>query len=85
MPGGWATGNVTTLYEAGITASFAATGAGDATTYIAKAPDGLAALTAAVSVDDKVKAIITQKYYAMCGFQGLRHGPNGEEQVILPS
>ncbi|WP_259069140.1 SusD/RagB family nutrient-binding outer membrane lipoprotein [Mucilaginibacter sp. X4EP1] len=68
---GWATGNVTALYEAGITASFTATGAGDPTTYINTAPDGLAALTAAVSVNDKVKAIITQKYYAMCGFQGF--------------
>lgn len=68
---GWATGNVTTLYEAGISASFAATGAGDATTYIATAPDGIVALTGATTVNDKVKAIITQKYYAMCGFQGF--------------
>jgi hypothetical protein len=68
---GWATGSLTTLYEAGITASFTATGAGDATTYINTAPDALPALTAAVSVNDKVKAIITQKYYAMCGFQGF--------------
>jgi hypothetical protein len=68
---GWASGNVTALYEAGITASFTATGAGDPTTYINTAPDGLAALTAAASVTDKVKAIITQKYYAMCGFQGF--------------
>jgi len=68
---GWATGNITALYEAGITASFTATGAGDPTTYINTAPDGLQALTAAVSVDDKVKAVITQKYYSMCGFQGF--------------
>jgi len=68
---GWAAGNVTTLYEAGITASFTATGAGDPTTYINTAPDGLKALTDAVSVKDKVKAIIVQKYYAMCGFQGF--------------
>jgi len=68
---GWGTGDVTALYEAGITASFTATGAGDPTTYINTAPDGLPALTAAVTVDDKVKAIITQKYYAMCGFQGF--------------
>jgi len=68
---GWATGNVTALYEAGITASFTATGAGDPTTYINTAPDGLPALTAAATVDDKVKAIVTQKYYAMCGFQGF--------------
>ncbi len=68
---GWATGDVTALYEAGITASFAATGAGDPTTYINTAPAGLQALTAAVTVNDKVKAIITQKYYSMCGFQGF--------------
>jgi len=68
---GWATGDVTTLYKAGITASFAATGAGDPTTYINTAPAGLRALTAAVTVNDKVKAIITQKYFAMCGFQGF--------------
>lgn len=68
---GWATGNVTTLYTAGITASFTATGAGDPTTYIATAPAGLQALTTAVTVNDKVKAIITQKYFAMCGFQGF--------------
>ena len=68
---GWGTGSVTALYTAGITASFAATGAGDPSTYISTAPDGLQALTAAITVDDMVKAIITQKYYAMCGFQGF--------------
>jgi hypothetical protein len=68
---GWAAGDVPTLYKAGIAASFAATGAGDPTTYITTAPDGILALNAAVSVNDKVKAIITQKYYAMCGFQGF--------------
>jgi len=68
---GWATGNVIALYETGITASFTATGVGDPTTYINTAPDGLQALTAAVTVNDMVKAIITQKYYAMCGFQGF--------------
>lgn len=68
---GWAAGNATSLYTQGIQASFAATGAGDPTTYISTAPDGLPALTAAATVNDKVKAIITQKYYAMCGFQGF--------------
>jgi len=68
---GWATGNLTALYTQGIQASFAATGAGDPTTYINTAPDGLQALTAATTVTNKVKAIITQKYYAMCGFQGF--------------
>jgi Starch-binding associating with outer membrane len=55
---GWATGDASALYKQGMQASFTATGVGDA-------------LTAAVSVNDKVKAIITQKYYAMCGFQGF--------------
>ncbi|HEY9001732.1 MAG TPA: SusD/RagB family nutrient-binding outer membrane lipoprotein [Mucilaginibacter sp.] len=68
---GWATGNASALYTQGIQASFDATGAGDATTYINTAPDGLVALTGAASVNAKVKAIITQKYYAMCGFQGF--------------
>jgi len=68
---GWATGNATSLYTQGIQASFTATGAGNATTYTTTAPDGLKALTTAVTVNDKVKAIITQKYYAMCGFQGF--------------
>jgi hypothetical protein len=68
---GWATGDVTALYEAGITASFDATGAGDPTAYITTAPTGLQALATAVTVNDKVKAIITQKYFAMCGFQGF--------------
>lgn len=68
---GWATGDAAGLYTQGIQASFAATAAGDPTTYINTAPDGLQALTAAVTVNDKVKAIITQKYYAMCGFQGF--------------
>jgi hypothetical protein len=68
---GWAAGDATSLYRQGIQASFDATGAGDATTYIATAPDGLQALTAAATVNARVKAIITQKYYAMCGFQGF--------------
>jgi hypothetical protein len=69
---GWASvGNSTTLFNQGITASFVATGlsAADATTYIATAPD--AQIAAAVTVEQKVKAIITQKYFAMCGFQGF--------------
>lgn len=70
----WAAGDVPTLYKAGIQASFTATGAGDATAYIASAPDGLLPLTTAIgqgNIKDEVKAIITQKYYAMCGFQGF--------------
>ncbi|RYZ22279.1 MAG: SusD/RagB family nutrient-binding outer membrane lipoprotein [Chitinophagaceae bacterium] len=66
---GWATGNVTTLFQAGIKASFDALGvsATDYNTYITTAPD--AQLPA--DVPGKVKAIITQKYYAMNGFQGF--------------
>lgn len=67
---GWGTGNAEALYKAGITSSFEATGnTADAANYIAKAPD--AKDFAIKSATDKVKAIITQKYYAMCGFQGF--------------
>jgi hypothetical protein len=68
---GWAAGDVNALYKQGMQASFTATGVGDATTYIDTAKSGLPALTGAISPNDKVKAIITQKYYAMCGFQGF--------------
>lgn len=69
---GWATGNAAALYESGIRASFVATGftGTEANTYIANAPDARA-FAAAVGIENKVKAIITQKYYAMCGFQGF--------------
>jgi len=63
---GGAGGSAVSLYVAGITASFTATGAGDPTTYIATAPDGMVAFNA-----NNIQAIITQKYYAMCGFQGF--------------
>ncbi|KIO76461.1 hypothetical protein TH53_14545 [Pedobacter lusitanus] len=69
---GYAAGDANSLYTQGIKASFTATGnAGDAAAYTATAPDGLAALTAATSVEAKVNAIITQKYYALNGFQGF--------------
>ncbi|HWW42208.1 SusD/RagB family nutrient-binding outer membrane lipoprotein [Pedobacter sp.] len=70
---GWASGDVVALVKSGVTASFVATGlsAGDATTYFTNAQDGQAAFDAASTVELKVKAIITQKYYAMCGFQGF--------------
>jgi hypothetical protein len=66
---GWATaGDVTSLFNQGITASFAACGIpGEAAAYIATAPD--ARLTG--SPADQLRLIITQKYYAMCGFQGF--------------
>lgn len=66
---GWATaGDVVSLFNQGITASFAATGIpGQAAAYIASAPD--AQLTGAAA--EQLRLIITQKYYAMCGFQGF--------------
>jgi hypothetical protein len=65
---GWATGSVATLFRQGITESFAAVGLSAAAPgYIAAAPD--AQLTA--DATDMLKKIITQKYYAMCGFQGF--------------
>jgi hypothetical protein len=64
-------GVVADLYSRGINASFTAVGA-DIGTYLTTAPDAIPALTAAGgSVEAQVKAIITQKYYAMCGFQGF--------------
>lgn len=68
---GWTngTGVVATLYAQGIQESFTAVGAGDATTYITTAADGAAALVG--NTEAQIKAIITQKYYAMCGFQGF--------------
>jgi hypothetical protein len=70
---GWTNGNgsLTALYQQGIATSFTATGAGDPTVYTNTAPAALRALNAAVTVNDKVGAIITQKYFAMCGFQGF--------------
>ncbi|WP_316834150.1 SusD/RagB family nutrient-binding outer membrane lipoprotein [Pedobacter nutrimenti] len=71
---GWATGDATALAKSGVEASFVATGltVASADTYFAAAQDGSAAFSAAGSnVELKVKAVITQKYYAMCGFQGF--------------
>ncbi|MEN5057973.1 SusD/RagB family nutrient-binding outer membrane lipoprotein [Sphingobacterium kitahiroshimense] len=65
---GWGSGDAKALYESGITSSFKATGyATEAANYIAKAPDAVFSGNA----DSKVKAIITQKYFALCGFQGF--------------
>ncbi len=66
---GWATGSVATLFQNGIKASFDFLGI-DATqyaTYIATADDAQLPADAA----KQIKAIITQKYYAMNGFQGF--------------
>ena len=66
---GWTSGNVQTLFQNGIKASFDALSisAADYNTYIASAPD--AQLPA--GQQGQVRAIITQKYYAMAGFQGF--------------
>ena len=69
---GWAnSGSVTTLFNEGVTASFLATGltAAQANAYLASAAD--ARIATAGNVEAKIKLIITQKYYAMCGFQGF--------------
>lgn len=56
------------MFREGIEASFRAAGltTADANTYFAAAPDAEALFNA-----DPLKAIITQKYYAMNGFQGF--------------
>lgn len=65
---GWLTGNALTLFHNGITASFTAYNLGAAApAYIAAAPD--AQWPATNAGDAQVKAIITQKYYAMNGNQ----------------
>jgi len=68
---GFAVGDATALFKSGVTTSFTATGltAADANTYLASAPD--ANIAGAVSLEDKIKIIITQKYYAMNGLQGF--------------
>lgn len=72
---GWAPtgGDLETLIKNGVNTSFVATGltAQNGIDYYAAAPDGHAAFLAATTVEAKVNVIITQKYYAMCGFQGF--------------
>ena len=66
---GWGQGSASSMFTAGIQASFAADGILDsATTYIANAPD---AQFPASGLPSQLQAIITQKYYAMCGSQGF--------------
>lgn len=69
---GWASGASSTagdLFKAGIDQSFAAFGIpAAAATYEATAPD---AQFPGSGTADQVKAIITQKYYAMAGLQGF--------------
>ncbi|WP_134091480.1 SusD/RagB family nutrient-binding outer membrane lipoprotein [Olivibacter sp. XZL3] len=65
---GWASGDTRALFEQGIRESFSAVNlAGEADTYIANGAD--AQLPA--DMEGQIKAIITQKYFAMCGFQGF--------------
>ncbi|MCX2478557.1 SusD/RagB family nutrient-binding outer membrane lipoprotein [Pedobacter sp. MC2016-15] len=66
---GWATGSVNALFNTGVTTSFTSVGltATQAAAYLASAP------AAQLTTDpaDQIKKIITQKYFAMCGFQGF--------------
>ncbi|MCU7551060.1 SusD/RagB family nutrient-binding outer membrane lipoprotein [Chitinophagaceae bacterium LB-8] len=83
---GWATGIVATLFQNGITASFTATGlASSAPAYIAAAPDAQLPL----DKEGQIKAIITQKYYAMCGTQGFEawseYRRTGYPNFLVPS
>lgn len=66
---GWADGDAKDLFNKGIEASFTADGLNQdsLTNYLASAPDA----QFPSSPSDQIKAIITQKYYAMCGSQGF--------------
>lgn len=87
------TGDVTTLFKAGIEASFVAVGlqVSDAVSYYNQAtiPYGLTALTAAATPEAKTQIIITQKYFAMCGFQGFEawteYRRTGYPNFLVPS
>ncbi|MFN8116122.1 MAG: SusD/RagB family nutrient-binding outer membrane lipoprotein [Bacteroidia bacterium] len=63
---GWLGGSAQTLYYDGITASYQAYGLTTAATYIAN-PN--VTFPASGTLDQKIEAIITQKYYSMCGNQ----------------
>jgi hypothetical protein len=71
---GFAVGDVVALFRKGVETSFTSVGltVGDATAYLA-VPGNVTQFIAplALTEEDKVKAIITQKYFAMCGFQGF--------------
>lgn len=66
---GWGSGNAAELYRAGIRASFATWSLtpAQADTYITTAP----AAQWPADPTQQIKAIITQKWYAMCGSQGF--------------
>jgi hypothetical protein len=65
---GYMAGNAQSLYEEGITANYTAYGltAGDAAAYYAN-PNF--AYPAGGTLDQKIEAIINQKYFSMCGNQ----------------
>lgn len=65
---GWGTGDAKELFKLGIEESFAASNlsADEASEYFMTAPDA-----EELFEEDELKAIITQKYYAMNGFQGF--------------
>jgi hypothetical protein len=65
---GWAPGNVATLFVRGIRSSFESLSIGSqADAYISSATD--ARLPG--NTEGNIRTIVTQKYYAMCGFQGF--------------
>lgn len=65
---GWGAGTVQALYESGVRAGFEALGlSSEATAYLTSAPDA----QLGTGEEAQLKAIITQKYYSMCGFQGF--------------
>lgn len=65
---GWAPGNLTQLFTAGVTESFRALGiVSQALNYLQTAPDAQLPGT----LNGNLRTIITQKYYAMNGFQGF--------------
>lgn len=65
----WASGDAAALYNEGVKASFSELGL--TADYAAYAGQESMKYPAAGTTEDKVKAIITQKYFAMCGFQGF--------------
>ena len=66
---GWGQGSASALFTAGINASFANDGIPDsAANYLLNAPDAQFPVAGTTA---QLKAIITQKYYAMCGSQGF--------------
>lgn len=67
---GWGSGNAKELYNAGIKASFVATGV-DAASVNAFLSQESVVFPENAAIAKKIEAVITQKYFAMCGFQGF--------------